>query len=79
MNFIKKYKFSTSLPEVNTSLPETSTSLKETITLSAGIAISAEPDGIMTETTSFNSNATTTNFEEYNYDKLVPFPGARHQ
>jgi hypothetical protein len=79
-----------------------------------GTAISAEPDGIVTETTNFNSNATTppfispitqlgnrseyfrhfvilatsaryskqrdvTNFEEYNYDKLVPFPGARHQ
>jgi hypothetical protein len=53
---------STSLPEVTTSLPKTSTSLKETITLSAGTAISAEPDGIVRETTNFNSNATTPPF-----------------
>jgi hypothetical protein len=40
----------------NVKLPETSTSLKEAITRSEGTAISAESDGIVTETTNFNSN-----------------------
>jgi hypothetical protein len=53
---------STSLLEVSTLLPETSTSLKEAITRSEGTAISAESDGIVTETTNFNSNDTTPPF-----------------